>query len=447
VRAVPINAVSISPQSSNLVVGQTVTLTAEVTDASGNPLPGATVIFSSNAAGVATVTATGALTATVTAVAAGTAQIKGTSGGKSGTATVNVAPVPVGSVTIAPPSPTLTIGGTVQLTATVKDTAGNVLTGRTVTWVSLTTGVATVSATGLVKAVGVGSSVITASTGGQTGLATVTVNQVPIGSVKISPKRDTIAIGAQKQLTVTVKDSLGHNVPNPIVTWSSTNSGIATVSSTGLVQGVAAGTAQIIAQSGAKADTNTTLVIQAPVGSISVVSALGIISVGQTTVVTATSKDGGGNVLFGRAVTWTSSANGTATVSAGGVDPSSQLDTATVTGVAAGGPVTITATSSNNVSGHTMVSVLSAVNHIVLTPNQFTVNRNETQAVKAQAFDANNHPINDITFTWSTKSGGTISSVDARGVVTGVAVGSDSVYAAAEGVTGGAAVTVKAKKP
>jgi uncharacterized protein YjdB len=443
VQAVPINAVAISPQSSNLLVGQTVTLTAEVTDNTGSPIPGATVTFSSNATGVATVTATGPLTATVTAVSAGQATITGTSGGKTGSATIIVAPVPVGSVTITPPSASVTLGGTVQLAATVKDTAGNVLSGRTVTWTSLSTSIATVSATGLVKSVGVGSTVISAMSGGQTGLATVTVLQVPVGSVTISPKRDTITVSAQKQLSVTVIDSLGHPINNPTVAWTSTNNAVATVTSTGLVQGVTTGTAQIIAQSGTKADTNTTVVIQAPVASVTVSIGSSTIAAGGTTVVTATSKDGSGNVLYGRAVTWSSGATGTATVSTGGVDPSSQLDTATVTGVATGGPVTLTATSSNNVHGSVKVTVSSAINHIVLSPNQFTVNTHATQQVMAQAFDINNHPIPGATFTWTTKSGGTIASVAQTGIVTGVAPGNDSAFASSQGVTGGAAVTVK----
>ncbi len=442
VQPVPTNAVTISPQSSNLTVGQTETLTAEVTDASGHPVTNATVTFSSSASSIATVTATGPLTATVTAVGSGQAVITGTSGGKTGTATVNVALTPVGSVTISPSSASVTLGGTVQLTATVKDTAGNILTGRTITWSSLTKTVATVSPTGLVTAVGIGSTVISASTGGQTGLSTITVAQVPVGSVTISPKRDTVDVNAQRQLSVAVVDSLGHKIQNPTVAWTSSNNAIATVSSTGLVQGVAPGTVQIFAQSGAKADTNTTLVIPAPVASVVVSIGAASVAVGQTTVVTATSKDGSGNVLFGRAVTWSSNANGTASVSTGGVDPNTQLDTATVTGVAAGGPVTITATSSNKVSGTTKVSVTSAVDHIVLTPNQFNLNTHATQQVTAQAFDVKNHPLSGITFTWTTKSGGTIANVDKNGKVTGVAPGSDSVYAAADGKTGGAGVTV-----
>jgi uncharacterized protein YjdB len=442
VQAVPINAVVISPQSSNLLVGQQQTLTAEVTDNSGNPIAGSTVTFASGTPGVATVTATGPLTATVTAIGSGQATITGTSGTKSGTATINVAIVPVASVTVTPTPDTVTLGGTVQLTATLKDSAGNTLTGRTVTWASLNAGVLTVSATGLVTSVAVGTAGISATSGGKTGLAEVTVNQVPVGSVTITPQNDTVSVGAPKQLAVTVVDANGHTITNPAVTWSSTNNGIAIVSSTGLVQGVSTGTAQIIAASGGKADTNTTLVVPASVATVNVSIGSSTIAVGGTTVVTATSKDGTGNVLPGRSVTWSSGGTGTASVSAGGVDPTTQLDTATVTGVAIGGPVSITATSSTNVQGSAQVTVATAINHINLSPNQFTINTHATRAVTATAFDVGNHAISGVVFTWTTKSSGAIASVDPTGLVTGIGPGSDSVYASAQGITGGAGVTV-----
>ena len=444
VQAVPINAVVISPQSSNLLVGQQQTLTAEVTDNSGNPIPGSTVTFSSGAPGLATIAASGPLTAVVTAVAPGQVTITGTSGTKSGTATINVAAVPVGSVTVTPTPDTVTLGGTVQLTATLKDSAGNTLTGRAVTWQSLNTGVATVSASGLVTSVNIGTAAITAASGGKVGLAEVTVNQVPIASVTIAPHNDTVSVGAQKQLNVTVVDANGHTIanPNPSVNWSSTNNGVAIVSSSGLVQGVATGTAQIIAADGGKADTNTTLVVAASVASVAVSIGSSTIAVGGATVVTATSKDGNGNVLPGRTVSWSSGAGGTASVSAGGVDPNTQLDTATVTGVAIGGPVSITATSSNNAQGSTQVTVATAINHIAVSPNQFTINTHSTRQVSAAAFDVSNHQISGVAFTWTTKSGGTIASVDPTGLVTGVGPGSDSVFASAQGISGGGSITV-----
>jgi uncharacterized protein YjdB len=71
------------------------------------------------------------------------------------------------------------------------------------------------------------------------------------------------------------------------------------------------------------------------------------------------------------------------------------------------------------------------------------VNTHATQQVMAQAFDVNDHPIPGVTFTWTTKSGGKVASVSQTGLVSGVAPGSDSAYASSQGISGGAAVTVK----
>jgi len=83
--------------------------------------------------------------------------------------------VPVAWVSISPASASVAAGGTVQLAATTKDSAGNVLTGRTVTWASSSNGVGTVSATGLVSGVLAGSATITATSEGVQGTAELTV--------------------------------------------------------------------------------------------------------------------------------------------------------------------------------------------------------------------------------------------------------------------------------
>src|SRR6058998_3297698 len=84
-------------------------------------------------------------------------------------------PPTVASVTVAPSPGILLVASTAQLTATTKDSAGNVLAGRAVTWASNNTAVATVSATGLVTGVAVGSATITATAEGQSGTVAITV--------------------------------------------------------------------------------------------------------------------------------------------------------------------------------------------------------------------------------------------------------------------------------
>src|SRR6266516_1534598 len=87
-------------------------------------------------------------------------------------------PPPVASVTVSPGAATVSVGATVQLTATLKDASGKVLAGRSVTWASSTLGMATVSTGGFVTGVAVGPVTITATSEGQSGRATVTVNPV-----------------------------------------------------------------------------------------------------------------------------------------------------------------------------------------------------------------------------------------------------------------------------
>src|SRR5205823_229240 len=146
VPTVPVASVTVSPASVSVLQGQTVQLTATPRDANGNPLTGRAISWSSSNNNIATVNGSGL----VTGVTAGSVTITATSEGQSGTASLTVAGAPVASVTVTPPSASVPAGQTVQLTATLKDANGNVLTGRTVTWASNNTTVATVNSSGLV---------------------------------------------------------------------------------------------------------------------------------------------------------------------------------------------------------------------------------------------------------------------------------------------------------
>ncbi len=134
-------------------------------------MTGRTVTWASSNTAVATVSGAGL----VTGKAAGSATITATSEGKSGTASATVANVPVASVTVSPATASLQVGGTLQLAATTKDAAGNVLTGRSIAWSSSSTALATVSASGLVTAVAAGPVTVTAASEGKNGSASVSV--------------------------------------------------------------------------------------------------------------------------------------------------------------------------------------------------------------------------------------------------------------------------------
>lgn len=171
-------SVIVAPSTLGLTgVGVTGQLSATVTTSAGVAASPSVTWTSSNPS-IATVAGTGT-TATVTSVGPGTAQITASSGGQSGSATVTVTPpVTVTAVTVAPATLSLTgLGVTGQLTATVTTSAG-VASAPTVTWTSSNPSIATVAGTGTtatVTSVAPGSAQITASAGGQSGVAAVTV--------------------------------------------------------------------------------------------------------------------------------------------------------------------------------------------------------------------------------------------------------------------------------
>ena len=169
----PVASVVVSPSSATLVVGQTVELEAQPRDASGQPLSGRAVTWSSNRSEVATVTSTGV----VAAVSPGTATITASSEGRGGTATIVVEAPSVNRVEVTPASTTVDVGGAFRLTATVYDSRGNVIGGAPVAWASSDTRIATVDNTGRVLGVREGSVIVTATSGDKAGTASVRVRK------------------------------------------------------------------------------------------------------------------------------------------------------------------------------------------------------------------------------------------------------------------------------
>ncbi len=83
------------------------------------------------------------------------------------------------TVAVSPASASVAAGQAVQLSAVTKDSAGTVLTGRTVTWASSNSGIASVSGSGFVTGVTVGAATITATSEGKSGTAAITVTALP----------------------------------------------------------------------------------------------------------------------------------------------------------------------------------------------------------------------------------------------------------------------------
>ncbi len=255
--------VTVSPATISLLVNGTQSLAATVRDQSGNVMPDQPIEWSTDNTGIANVSTAGV----VTAIAAGTATVTATSTGKTGTASVTVtaAPPVVTTVTVTPSTPSVMVGGTVGLTAIIKDGQGNVMTGQSVTWTTSSASVATVNANGLVTGVAAGSATVTATCAGKSGSASLTVTSQPpvVTTVTVAPATPSLAVGATVTLTATVKDAQGNTMTGQTVSWSTSNAAIATVNSTGLVTGVAAGIATITATSSGKSGTSSVTVTAA----------------------------------------------------------------------------------------------------------------------------------------------------------------------------------------
>ena len=152
--------------------------------------------------------------------------------------------VPVDRVALSPSTLNLKEDETGTLTATVEPSNA---TNKNVTWESSNTSVATVDATGKVTAVSAGTANITVTAQGDSTKSasctvTVTAATVPVTGVSLNKDSLALGVGDSETLTATVKPE---DATNQAVTWTSSNSTVATVDQNGVVTAVAPGTATI----------------------------------------------------------------------------------------------------------------------------------------------------------------------------------------------------------
>ena len=165
------------------------------------------------------------------------------------TGQLTTAGMPLVSVTISPLAATIPVGARTSLTATLKDSLGDVLSGLAVVWSSSDPAIATVSFSGGVAGVAVGTASVTATSNGIVGRATITVTPATVATVLVSPSSASVAVGQGIVLSAAVFDAAGNELSGNNVQWTSSAPAIATVSPTGGVTAIAAGSAAIIALS------------------------------------------------------------------------------------------------------------------------------------------------------------------------------------------------------
>jgi hypothetical protein len=144
----------------------------------------------------------------------------------------------VTAVALSDTAVTLRMGDAVALVARTREAGGTDLVGRRVFWSTADTGVATVSQTGLVRAVAVGTTQVAASVEGRAATARVTVLARPVASLQLEPASLQLVVGARQRLTARALNDAGAVVA-AAVTWTSETPATVTVTPDGEVTAVA----------------------------------------------------------------------------------------------------------------------------------------------------------------------------------------------------------------
>jgi len=160
-------------------------------------------------------------------------------------------PNAVDRVEVQPAQHTLHLGvdNQVQLNATASNRAGATLAGKAVSWRSSAAGVATVSSSGVVTAVGLGSAMVSAAVDGVEGSASIVVEPPPVATVTLSLGAAVMVTGGSSASTTVVRDAAGNELTDRPVTFTSSSEAVASVSPQGLVTAVSTGTSTITASS------------------------------------------------------------------------------------------------------------------------------------------------------------------------------------------------------
>lgn len=260
VQPIPVASIDVTTAAASLEIGETGKVTATLRDAAGAVLTNRAVTWSSSTPTVATVDATG----TVTALTVGSTSITATSEGRSATVNIAVRAVPVATVELTLPRSIMLLGSTATATARARDKNGVVLSDRVITFISSAPATVTVSASGVITTLAVGSATITATSESKSATAAITVQPVPVAGVTVALIATSATVRTATQASATARDSVGAPLANRPITWSSSDTLIAQVDASGSVFGIRTGTVNIIATSEGKSGQTSFTVTPSP---------------------------------------------------------------------------------------------------------------------------------------------------------------------------------------
>ena len=412
-KKVAVTGVKIDIETLEIIEGETGTIkvTVEPADATNK-----TVNWTTSNAEVATVA-----DGVVTAVAPGTATIIATTadGGKTATCAVTVSPKPIPVEGVSVEVETLEVVEGETAAVVVKITPEDA-TVKDVTFSSSDETVATVDENGNITAVGPGTATITITTvdGEKTATCEVTVTPkvVPVEGIAFTKEQVSVVEGEKVLLYVSFTPK---NASDKRVTWSSSDTGVATVDTKGNVTGVKPGTATITVKTtdGGKTATCEVTVTKkpTPVSGVTINRTSLTLTIGGSAILVATvSPEDATN----KKVTWSSSDETVAKVDQNGEVTAVKTGTAKITVTTADGGKT--ATCDVTVTDKPVSATGVTLNKTTLSI--FVGGKSQLIATVTPS-DATNHEV-----TW-TSSKTSVATVDKSGNVTGVASGTATITA------------------
>jgi urocanate hydratase len=408
------------------------------------------VTWASSNNGIATLSNASGSQGRASGAAVGSTTISATIGSISGSTSLTVTSATLVSIAVTPPTPSIADGLSEQFTATgtyTDNSTQNITTQ--VSWASSDTSVSTISnaagTQGFASSLAAGSTTISAASGSISGSTTLTVTSATLVSITVTPGNPSIADGVTEQFTAigTYTDNSTQNLTTQ-VTWSSTDTNVATVSnaagSQGMASAAAVGSTNISATSGSISGSTTLTVTSAMLVSIAVTPANPTIADGlnQQFTATGTYTDNSTQNITAQA-TWASSDNSIATVS--NAAGSQGLASST-----SAGSTTISATS-GSISGSTTLTVTSAtLVSIAVTPAHPSVADGLSEQFTAIGTYTDNSTQNlstQVTWASSNASVSTISNAaGSQGLASSVAVGSTTISATSGSIAGSTTLTV-----
>ena len=427
-----LTALYVAPETSSIALGQTVQLkaTGVFSDGSSKDVTQSAVWTISNPS-IASVDSSGL----ATSLSTGTANVVAASGGHSSSSVLTISKAALLSIAVSPSDLSVVLGNDMQLTATgtFTDKSTQDLTNL-VTWASSQPGVAIVSSSGLAVSRSVGTSAITATLDSVNASTPLTVSSAGLVSIAVNENHATIPLGTTAQFTAkgVYTDGSTQDLTNT-VTWTSTPSGILSISSSGLAKGKTIGVATVSAKSGSVSGTGALTVSPAVLTSIGVVAALQAMPLGTRQQLNAigTYTDGSTGDLTASAA-WSSESADIVSISPSGLAAANKLGSATVSA------------SFTGISGSAALAVSSAtLASISISPANPTMPLGSSRQLAATGLytDGSTHDVTQ-SVTWNVDNPA-IANVSGTGVATAQQVGATGVESSLGDVVGSVTLTVQ----